>query len=175
MAETHSIEYRTIPGYPAYRVGSDGSVWACKQGTWERKTLSRQRHRNPGRAYLYVRLWRNNTSRKFFIQRLVLEAFVSARPEGMESRHLDGDPTNNHLSNLCWGTPKENATDNILMNRYVKGSTHLWAKITEADVRAIRNHHANGTMKVKDLAKLFGITQGAVRAIIRRRNWKHVI
>lgn len=42
---------------------------------------------------------------------LVLEAFVGPRPEGMETRHLDGNPKNNRLENICWGTPVENAAD----------------------------------------------------------------
>lgn len=42
---------------------------------------------------------------------LVLEAFDRPRPKGAVCRHLDGNPINNHLSNLAWGTHKENTED----------------------------------------------------------------
>lgn len=42
---------------------------------------------------------------------LVMAAFVGPRPDGMDIRHLDGDPSNNRLSNLAYGTRAENARD----------------------------------------------------------------
>jgi len=45
------------------------------------------------------------------IHRLVLETFIGKRPKGMVCRHLDGNSCNNKLSNLKWGTQKENIAD----------------------------------------------------------------
>lgn len=45
------------------------------------------------------------------VHHLVLAAFVGPRPPGMETRHMDGDPTNNRLSNLAYGTHSENLRD----------------------------------------------------------------
>lgn len=42
--------------------------------------------------------------------RLVLTAFVGARPE-LLALHFDDDPANNHISNLRWGTPLDNGAD----------------------------------------------------------------
>jgi len=42
---------------------------------------------------------------------LVLSTFVRARGDGQVCRHLDGDPSNNSLENLAWGSPQENAQD----------------------------------------------------------------
>lgn len=44
---------------------------------------------------------------------VMLESFVGSCPEGMESRHLDDDPSNNRLSNLCWGTRGQNMRDRV--------------------------------------------------------------
>jgi HNH endonuclease len=38
-------------------------------------------------------------------------AFEGACPEGLQVRHLDGDPKNNKFENLVYGTPKENMED----------------------------------------------------------------
>ena len=37
------------------------------------------------------------------VARLVLEAFVGPRPDGMDAVYLDGDPGDCRLSNLSWG------------------------------------------------------------------------
>jgi hypothetical protein len=42
---------------------------------------------------------------------LVMAAFVGPRPDGMDIRHLDGDPSNNALDNLAYGTRAENMQD----------------------------------------------------------------
>lgn len=45
------------------------------------------------------------------IHQLVAEAFIGPRPPGMEVCHRDGDPGNNHVSNLRYGTHSENMID----------------------------------------------------------------
>lgn len=62
-------------------------------------------------GYLVVTLHKEGKRKNRMVHQVVLEAFVGPRPEGMETRHLDGDPKNNHVSNLAWGTPKENSAD----------------------------------------------------------------
>lgn len=49
-----------------------------------------------------------------YVHRLVLEAFVSVRPDNAECRHLDGDPANNVVENLAWGTKSENERDKLI-------------------------------------------------------------
>lgn len=51
--------------------------------------------------------------RGLYVHRLVLDAFVEPFPKGKECRHLDGDPTNNRLDNLRWGTQSENNLDRV--------------------------------------------------------------
>lgn len=52
------------------------------------------------------------------VHSLVLEAFVGPCPPGMMARHLDDDPTNNSLGNLCWGTRSENSHDAVRNGRH---------------------------------------------------------
>lgn len=53
--------------------------------------------------------------RQLRVHRLVLMAFVGPPPVAdSEALHGDGDPSNNALSNLRWGTRSENAVDAVL-------------------------------------------------------------
>lgn len=67
---------------------------------------------NPGKyGHQTVCLSRGGDLAYLQVHRLVLEAFWGPCPVGHETRHLDGDATNNQLHNLRWGTPLENAED----------------------------------------------------------------
>lgn len=60
------------------------------------------------KGYVCVTVQAGGRRSNVTVHKAVLEAFVGPRPEGLECRHLDGDPSNNHLSNIEWGTPSEN-------------------------------------------------------------------
>ena len=119
------VEYRGIPGYPGYDAGDDGSIWSYwiqlpgfrVGGGWiigtERRQLAQGKNK---RGYKLVGIRRGSWI-GIGVHRLVLLAFRGAPPPGMECRHLDGDPGNNQLSNLVWGTRKQNAADTIRHGR----------------------------------------------------------
>ena len=68
------------------------------------------------RGVKVVNLTKDGKQRVRLVHQLVLEAFVGPRPEGIageDTRHLDGNPSNNHLSNLKWGSTLENVHDMI--------------------------------------------------------------
>jgi hypothetical protein len=95
------------------------------------------------------------------VHALILETFVGPKPSNKECRHLDGDNTNNALSNLCWGTPQENHADAV---RHGTFSTPFCIKITDEDVRLIRQlvrwlYH-------REIAMLFDISRGYVCHLI---------
>lgn len=64
-------------------------------------------------GYLGVSLSRDGIIATRGIHQLVLETFVGHRPEGCVTRHLNGVPTDNRLSNLKWGTHGENTDDQV--------------------------------------------------------------
>ena len=59
-------------------------------------------------GYLHVELYKNRKGKKFYVHRLVWEAFNGAIPEGMQVNHINEDKTDNRLENLNLMTPKEN-------------------------------------------------------------------
>lgn len=129
---TQNEEWLPVPGYgDSYAVSSYGKVRSIdrcsvdKSGrsrTIKGKILKPALHQA---GYPYVSLYRNNKPAKRCIHQIVLEAFVGPRPTGMEACHIDGDPTNNHVSNLRWGSPSSNNYDRVRHGTHnQKSKTH---------------------------------------------------
>ncbi len=105
-----------IPGQEGrYEVSDLGSVrsfvWSKLRGETRPQTLKTIRLDS---GYLVVGLVTSGRQRLRRVHQLVLEAFVGPRPAGMITRHLNGDQTDNRLSNLAWGTQAENEADKKL-------------------------------------------------------------
>ena len=60
------------------------------------------------RGYLEVALYNNNKPKYCLVHRLVAEAFILKQKEKLQVNHIDGDKTNNNVSNLEWVSASEN-------------------------------------------------------------------
>jgi hypothetical protein len=123
-----------------------------------------------GASKKYKRVLLRNPDKQRLVHQLVLEAFVGPRPESCEARHLDGDPSNNKLDNLAWGTKAENQADKLRHGTILRGTANPASKLNESDVLAIR---ASNERQV-DLAHFYGVTQPIISAIRLRKIWKHI-
>jgi hypothetical protein len=124
-------------------------------------------------GHLSVNLHRVGEKNRRYIHHLVLEAFVCPRPPGLVCCHWDGDPANNTLSNLRWGTYKSNCDDMLRHGTRRRGETAFKAKLKESEVLEIRGMIADGA-SAGDLATCFGVGTANIMAIARRRTWKHL-
>jgi len=159
-----------VPGYPSYRVLSNGSVWSRQGGNWLRKRAFRDRY-----GYFQLNLSADGRKGRFSLHEVVLMAFIGPRPEGWECRHLDGDKANNRLENLQWGTSKENAADAKRHGTRLVGSRQTQAKLTEADVLEIRRRAKEGRGGVQgELAVEYGVSDTIISHIVTRKAWGHV-
>jgi len=172
MTDDHT-EYRDVPGFPGYRVGSDGSAWSCcnnrhgRNGEWK-KLLAR-----PARnGYPSVALSNGSNKKAHYVHTLVLSSFVGKRPSGAQCRHLNGDRTDNRPANLAWGTAKDNAADMIRHNRSTRGDKSSCRVLCEADIPTIRFrlNFEYGRWIAED----YGVDWGTINKIKHRRTWNHV-
>jgi len=115
---------------------------------------------------------KNGKVKQFKIHRAVMLAFCGVCPEGKEVAHLDGNQSNNVLSNLIYATPKENNGHKLLHGTQPKGETVWASKLNEAQVLDIRASHPD--LSYSKIAKKHGVHIQTIAAIITRRNWKHV-
>lgn len=124
------------------------------------------------RGHLIVSLYGGSGPKKPYVHRLVACAFLGPPPSSRhEVAHNDGNPSNNHASNLRWATHADNMSDMIAHGTSTRGSRQRMAKLTDADVRAIRMRYAAGGVTQKDLAREFGVMRQTVSKVVTRFSW----
>lgn len=150
------IQYRTHPEWPDYLISSQGEVIS-----YARKTPRLLKGTPDQDGYLRYQVGGKGGKRRGGHQ-LVLEAF---HPEGWfeEAKvlHVNGDPSDNRLENLYWGTSLDNTND-----RRKHGTLGL--RLTDEDVEEIRRLHAMGFQQ-REISRVFKTTQKHVSDIVLRK------
>lgn len=77
-------------------------------------------------------------------------------------------------SHLFLGTPSENNKDRNMKGRQMRGERHIFAKLTNDDVRKIRKLGEERQITRKEISKMFNIKPRHVYKILKRELWKHV-
>lgn len=154
--------WQAIPSWPAYEVTRDGSIRNAKT-----QRSIRLRPALSGHLYFYPA-----RARKCYAHRAVLEAFTGPCPEGMEARHLDGNPAHNSIDNLAWGTRQENSDDKSRHGTKPIGERCGSAKLADVDVVEIRRRLNKESSRV--LAAEYGVSHTTILAAGRGRRWTHL-
>ena len=154
---------------PRYAVSDTGEIWMrrgrkpdAKSRFWDEWIQHKQQQHPSGHLYVGC----GNSTRQ--VHRLVLCAFGGIPLPGQECRHLDGDPTNNNISNLCWGSRAQNCDDKKRHGTDNRGDRHYAAKISNREAELIRNlrrRHPGKFGICRFLAEWFRLSQSQVSAI----------
>ncbi len=110
---------RDIAGYEGkYAITEDGRIYSYGKGKgknvdgiWLATRLSKSRgntRRINDRVQAVVNLWADGKRKAKLVHRLVAETFIPNPESKPDVNHIDGDSTNNHVSNLEWVTKSEN-------------------------------------------------------------------
>ena len=169
MTSSANEEWRDIPGYEGrYQASNLGRIRSvarrvniCHGAT----RLMRGRVLRPAgqKRDPHLRVTLKHGGYGVLVHRLVAETFLGPCPEGQEVRHLDGDPLNNRVENLAYGTRRENIIDVYRIGR-------PWRTLTIADVVDIRRRLQEGERGV-DLAREYGVGQACISAIKHGRTY----
>lgn len=121
-------------------------------------------------GHLTVALGRGGSA---LVHRLVLQAFVGpCPPKPFEGLHWDDVRTNNHLTNLRWGSRSANLHDAVRNGRKAVGEQHYGAKLKDADIPVIRS--LIGRRSYAQIGRDYGVSEASIRQIRDRKAWRHI-
>jgi hypothetical protein len=164
-------QWLPIPDHPRYEVSDFGNI--RRRTPWRRDGVRQNLTPWLNKGYAHVAVKDDGRNKKLPIHRCVLLAF-RGRPEFDDAQvcHLDGNRSNNHLSNLIWGTRKINASHRVGHGTQPRGEQSHLAKLRESDVLAIMERVAAGHFQ-KDIARDFGVSRSAISLIKSGQTWTH--
>lgn len=170
-----------IPGYEgAYQASSRGRIRSLSRrvqtadGSREWTMTGRVLRAAVGaNGYYCVRLSVDGKGRTRPVHRLVAEAFLGEPPRGRRQvLHGNGDPLDNSLSNLRYGSQAENLMDRVAHGTSTRGNCHN-AILTDAVIPSIRRAVAAGDPQAV-VAERFGVSVSTIAHVIRGDSWHWV-
>lgn len=152
-----------------YYIRKDGSVYS------ERTNKVMKPHSDKD-GYQKIRLICSDDKRhRFSVHRLVLENFNPVKNmQELQVNHIDGDKTNNCLSNLEWCPGDENIAHAVRTGlRNSVGLRNPAAKLNEEKVLIIVDKFREGKTTAQ-IAREMEVSPSTIADIRKRRTWKSV-
>ncbi len=146
-------------------VGKDGRKKRFKGRELFQTITKRDKRNHLPRAY--VQLWKDNKSKLLSVHRIVAEAFIP-NPNGKPCiNHKDGNPLNNHYTNLEWSTYSENQK-HAYENGLTKPAHNFDQKTNKAVIGVNRITGEQVRFKsVHEAARRLNVTVMAVSNVVR--------
>lgn len=166
--------WKDIPGYEGrYQASTFGRIRSLDQIVFGRnwytgKPFQRKIHGRilkPGRSnkdgHLSVVLGHGAAGSP--VHQLIMRTFIGPPPIGKEVLHNNGDPSDNRLENLRYGTRTEN-----ILDVYRQGK--VWRKLSPEDVQQIRFGLYCG-LSESELAQMYKISIWEISCIKRGKSF----
>jgi len=160
-------KWRVIEDFPIYSVSSSGGVKNNKTGRILKQGIDAM-------GYPVAGLRKEGKRKTKLIHSLVLESFVSKRPEGKECNHKDGVKDNNYYRNLEWVTRSENMIHAYANDLKVtpKGENHPNVKLKDDEAWLIRRL-LDGGVAQRLIANMFKCSQTSIYEIKNnKKRWR---
>ena len=123
--------------------------------------------------YLEVLLYNNGTQKRFQIHRLVAICFLENKENKPCVNHLDGNPSNNKLTNLEWVTYSENEKHSFNVLGKVSSGI-LRRKINLKDIEKIKDLSLKG-LSHRNISKIYNVSHNTIGNILRCQTYvKHI-
>lgn len=176
MSDVTNEQWLPIPGYEGLysasnlgRIRSHGRT--VKRGNGFLSVPDKiMKTPSDGKGYAHFNARKNGRTKTLWVHIVMMEAFVGPRPENNDIRHLDGNPSNNSLENLSYGTRAQNIGDAKKHGTFPVLEKRPGAKLTTQ--KAIEIAKSEETADV--LAARYGVGTQAITDIRSGRNWVDV-
>jgi hypothetical protein len=114
-----------------------------------------------------------SNNRKHLAHRASYEAFVGKIPKGMYVCHACDNVACVNPNHLFLGTQKQNLQDMASKGRSTRGVKNPMAKLTEEQVKEIKQGFAEGKTDM-ELAKQFNMSRQGINGIRKEKLWSYV-
>ena len=178
--------FEEIEQFPGYRVSNYGrlqSKWRVgRPGDTDRfvdwHDVWMGQHKRTGHHYRVCRN-RDGKLKSLRVARMELWAFKGLPPTpDHECRHLDGNPTNDFIDNLAWGTAQENSDDKFRHGNAIIGPKNHKTEFDDLDVlwmRFLYDHRRDWVrLSARQIAFRIGLSPSHFRSIGQRIDRKYV-
>lgn len=170
VPDTH---WRMIPDYPGYEVTESGEVRSWLKsgpgsaGNYREEPIVKTAKPDKD-GYLRVSIKvAPGKYRRIGVHRLVAKAFLpDTRFEGGLVLHNDGNPANNHVSNLRWGTQAENMADRGIHGTFTNAHS-------PETIKEIRRLYKMG-FEQREIARVFKTSQSYIHDVVNYKRRKDV-
>jgi hypothetical protein len=166
---------KDIIGYEGrYKIREDGQIFSFPTGRRRWAKIIKPDKINTG--YLRANLFNANGRKRIFVHRLVASTFIPNPNKKPNVNHKDGNPLNNHVSNLEWCTQSENHLWSIKqgwcvptekMSECGRAQGLKNRKISIETINKIRGEYSSGNFLQNKLAKKYGISTSSMNRIVR--------
>ena len=150
--------FKEIDGYPNYEISNLGRVRNIKVGRVLRQFETKY-------GYVQVSLCKDRKQKSFLVHRLVATAFIPNFENKREINHIDGDKTNNCVSNLEWSTRSENVKHawGLGLKFYTHTDNMYPSKQKVRCIETQQEFDSQGSA-----GKYFGVSQGSIHCSIHK-------
>lgn len=119
---------------------------------------------------------RNGSCKCLRIHRLVAEAFIPNPDNKPQVNHIDGDKSNNKVTNLEWCANQENTIHAYRtgLAKPLKGCDNASSKLTKEDILYIRSHYKYHDREFSTIAlgKKFNVSRYTIASIVKYKTYK---
>ena len=168
--ENHGLVVLPIEGFDGYLVSACGRIFSRNHPRGPLKYYRELRPAADRKGYLGLTLCSGTARSKRRIHRIVAETFIP-NPEGKPCvRHLNGDASDNSVSNLAWGTYAENEQDKHGHGTWESRRT---GKLDAVHVALVRDLYRAGETQNAIAARL-KVSRPTITRIVNGTTWGNI-